>query len=90
MEYRIDATTILSDEILAKTRGESEEMFSGEEWPKFVRPSTGVFVGVVMIIKVLLSTGVLVGMARAKSRGVLIGMARAKSTGVRIGLARNN
>jgi hypothetical protein len=75
VEYRIDETTILSDEILAKTRGKPEEMFSGEEWPKFVRPSTGVFVGVV-IIKVLLSTGVLVGMARAKSTGVRIGLAR--------------
>ena len=75
MEYRIDKTTILSDEILAKTRGESEAMFPGKERPKFVRPSTEVFDGVV-ITKQDLSTGVLIGMARAKSTGVHIGLAR--------------
>ena len=88
MEYRIDVTTILPNDRLAKTRGESEEMFSGEKWPKFVRPSTEVFVGVV-----LLSTGVFDGVVITKqdlSTGVLIGMARAKSTGVRIGLARKD
>ena len=84
MEYRIDVTTILSDEILAETRGESEAMFSGEERPKFVRPSTEVFVGVVIIKHLAKMTEVLL------STGVLIGMARAKSTGVRIGLARKD
>ena len=49
MEYRIDATTILLDgNKLAKTRGESEDMLSGEARPKFVHPSIEVFVGMAM------------------------------------------
>ena len=64
------------------------ERFSGEARP--TRPSTGVFVGVVMIkqdrmlacpglaktTEVLLSTGVLVGMVMAKSTGVHSGATR--------------
>ena len=80
MAYRIDTTTILSDEV--KTRGESEAMLSGEAMPKLVRLSTGVFGGVVIIkylakmTEVLLSTGVLIGIARAKSTRVRTGLAR--------------
>jgi len=49
VEYRIDATTILSDEKkIAKTRGESVDVFSGESKPQSARPSTGVFVGMAM------------------------------------------
>ena len=82
MECRIDATTILSDDKLAKMRGESVDMFSGEARPKVARPSTGVFVGVAMAKQqrmlavqhdlattqtVRLSTGMLIGMEIAKS-----------------------
>ena len=92
MEYRIDETTILSDEILAKTRGESEETFSGEARPKIVRPSTGVFAIVAMYKQQRMLAAEYGQTTRTQtvrlSTGMLIGVEMAKSTGVRSGATR--